>query len=106
MIRLAGGRYCFSDMPEIDGDTPSITMSMEQFYAYACDADVIIYNGTVEGISSIDDLLKKSILLSDFSAVQNNNVWTIGKNFFQSTHALGTIIADINRVLTNKTHSL
>lgn len=101
MIRLAGGQYCFSDISEVNGDAPSITMSMEQFYAYACDADVIIYNGTVEGVSCIDELLKKSILLSDFSAVKNGNVWATGKNFFQSTHAIGTIIADIHRALTN-----
>ena len=65
------------------------------------DADYIIYNSTIEGeLSSVDDLLAKSLLFEKFKAVQEGHVYCTSKNLYQSTMSLGTITSDIRRMLT------
>ena len=59
-----------------------------------------------EQIESIDELLSKSKLLADFKAVKNGNVWCTGKNLFQETTGLGTMIEDIHTMLTTDDDSL
>ena len=84
-----------------------MNMQMEEFYAKAKEADYIIYNSTIDGeLNTIDDLLAKSSLLSDFKAVKNQNVWCTGKNLFQETTGLGTMIEDIHILLTTDDPSL
>lgn len=100
MIDIAGGEYIFNDVQGVDENDPSITMSMEQFYSVAIEADYLIYNGTMQGITTVNDLLEKSALFADFRAVQNGNVWSTDRNLYQATDALGTVTADINRMLT------
>lgn len=107
MIELAGGKYIFDDLGDPETSTSTVTLEMEQFYATAKDADYIIYNSTIGGeLHSMDELLSKNELLSDFKAVQNGNVWCTGKNLFQETTQLGRMILDINRMLTNNDPSL
>ena len=78
-----------------------ITLEMEQFYATAKDADIIIYNSTIDGeLESLDELLSKSAILQDFKAVREGNVWCTGKNLYQDTTQLGTMIADMHTVFT------
>ena len=76
-------------------------MTMESFYAGAKDADVLIYNSTIDGeIYSIAELLDKSPLFSEFRAVQTGNVWCTGKNLFQEPMGIGKLIGDFYRVLS------
>ena len=71
-------------------------------YEVAKEADYIIYNSTIDGeIYTVEELLGKNELLKDFKAVQNNNVWCTEKNLFQETTQLGSMIKDINELLTN-----
>lgn len=45
----------------------------------AKDADILIYNSTIEGeLYSVDELLAKSTLFSDFKAVKEGNVYCTG----------------------------
>lgn len=107
MIELAGGEYIFHDPAEDDNALSTMNMQMEEFYAKAKDADYIIYNSTIDGeLSSIDELLAKSNLLADFKAVKDGNVWCTGKNLFQETTELGTMIEDIHTILTTDDDSL
>ena len=76
---------------------------MESFYDAAADADVLIYNSTIDGeLDSLDALLAKSPLLADFRAVQTGNVWCITKNFYQESLALGDLILDVHAILQDK----
>lgn len=103
MIELAGGEYVFSE-ENFEGGTSTANMQMESFYAGAKDADVLIYNSTIDGeIHSMEDLLSKSTLLADFKAVQNGNVWCSGRNMFQEVSASAGMIADIRAVLAGTT---
>ena len=107
MIELAGGKYVPEDTGESDNALSAMNMQMEEFYAKAKDADYIIYNSTIDGeLSSIDELLAKSNLLADFKAVKDGNVWCTGKNLFQETTELGTMIEDIHTILTTDDDSL
>lgn len=104
LIRMAGGVYV-PDNQNGDEENALSTMNidMESFYAAVHDADVLIYNSTIDGeLASLDELLKKSELLADFKAVQNGDVWCTGKNMFQSSMSLGRMILEINAVLTQQ----
>ena len=104
LIRMAGGVYV-PDNQNGDEENALSTMNidMESFYAAAHDADVLIYNSTIDGeLASLDELLKKSELLADSKAVQNGEVWCTGKNMFQSSMSLGRMILEINAVLTQQ----
>jgi iron complex transport system substrate-binding protein len=78
-----------------------MNIEMETFYSIAKNADILIYNSTVEGkINSIDELTDKENLLKDFKAVQNKNVWCTEKNMFQQVTAAADIISDLNKVIS------
>ena len=101
-IRLAGGEYLAFDESGEENALSTMTIQMESFYSTARDADVLIYNSTIDGeISSIDELLAKSPLLADFKAVQTKNVWCISKNFYQESLALGDMILDVHTILND-----
>lgn len=101
MIALAGGKYAFEDLIT-DQTATSISITMENFYATAVDADVLIYNASIDApISSIDELLAKDALFADFKAVKEGNVWCTGKSFYQATDIVGEMIRDIHHVLTD-----
>ena len=99
-IRMAGGDYVAFDESGEENALSTMTIQMETFYDRAVNADVLIYNSTVDGeLQSIDELLAKSPLLADCKAVQTGNVWCITKNFYQESLALGDMILDVHAVL-------
>ncbi len=101
MIGLAGGDYVFPDLSS-GSALSTVNMTMESFYDGARDADVLIYNSTIDGeLFTLSELLQKSAFLKDFKAVQTGNVWCTGKNLFQEPMGLGKLILDMHRVLTD-----
>lgn len=91
MIDIAGGKYVFSDvLKEKENEMSTMNMQMETFYETAVDADILIYNSTIDGeIESVDQLIQKNSLLADFKAVKEGNVWCTSKNMYQEV--TGTI---------------
>jgi iron complex transport system substrate-binding protein len=103
LIEMAGGNYIFSELLGEDNALSTTNMQMEAFYATAKDADIIIYNSTIEGdISTIGELLDKSELLGDFAAVKNGNGWCTNKNMFQETTGLGELLMELNGIITGE----
>ena len=104
MIEMAGGEYVFPNLGENEtGNSSTMNMQMEEFYATAKDADYIIYNSTVDGeLSDISELIEKNELLANFKAVQNNRVYCTSANLYQSSMELGTMIKDINSMITGE----
>ena len=100
-IALAGGQYAFDSLEDEAGNALStMVMQMEAFYAGAKDADVLIYNSSIDAeLTTIAQLVDKSGVLADFKAVQNGHVWCTGKNLFQESLGLGDFIADLNQIL-------
>jgi iron complex transport system substrate-binding protein len=100
MIQLAGGKYIFTNLGD-DSATSTVNLEMEQFYAQAKDADYIIYNAAIDGApTSLAEFTALSPLLKDFKAVQDGQVWTTGKDFYQDMTGLGTMVTDIHDMLT------
>lgn len=102
MLELAGGRYIFDDLTDDDARS-TMNMQMENFYAGAKDADVLIYNSTIDGeLHSLDELLAKSPLLADFKAVKTGSVWCTEQSLFQSAMGLGDMIQDFHAIFTGE----
>ncbi|MCR4861812.1 MAG: ABC transporter substrate-binding protein [Ruminococcus sp.] len=108
MIDLAGGKYVFkaADLNVDDNALSTINIQTETFYELAHDADILIYNSTIDGeIDSIDQLVAKSSILADFKAVKEGNVWCTGQNMFQQTTGAADMICDLNSIFTDKADS-
>jgi iron complex transport system substrate-binding protein len=103
MIELAGGTYLFSDLTGEENALSTQNMQLEQVYAYAQDADYLIYNSAIDGeLQTVDQLLEKCPLLADCRAVQEGNVWCTGKNMFQETTGIGDMIADLHAIVSDE----
>lgn len=103
MIELAGGEYVFkAEDLDIDNNALStMNIQTEKFYEFALDADVLIYNSTIEGeLTDISQLTEKCGILSDLKAVKEGNVWCTGQNMFQQTTGAADMIADLNKVFS------
>lgn len=97
---LAGGTYCFDSMDNT-GVSTSFPITMEDFYAVASQADVLIYNATIgTPLTRMSELLAKDSLFADFKAVQTGDVYCTGKDFYQKTDIVGQMIWDIHLALT------
>lgn len=105
MIRIAGGEYIFSDLGlGDDSKLSTINMSMEQFYAEAASADVIIYNcSIVSQLYTLEDLISLSPVLADLKAVREGNAWCTTDSMFQQTDKMGSIIQEMNRIFSGTT---
>ena len=76
MIDLAGGVYSLNGyLEEEDNALSTLKMQMEDFYVAEKDADILIYNGTIEGeLNSVDELIAKTVcllILKQFSPVMS-----------------------------------
>lgn len=103
MIELAGGEYIINSVPEEDNALSTMNMQQEAFYKEAKDADILIYNSTIDGeINTFDELFQKWELLKDFKAVKTGNVWCSGKNMFQESSDIAEMIEDMNRLFNGE----
>ena len=74
MIEMAGGSYVFPDL-DSGSALSTVNMTMEAFYDGAKNADLLIYNSTIDGsVETIDDLLQKNDALRDFRAGREETV--------------------------------
>ena len=104
MIEMAGGTYVFSDLTDNGNSLATMNLPLEDFYAGAKDADVLIYNSAIEGtIASVSQLTEKFPLLAEFKAVQNGQVWCTSQSLFQQSMELADLILDMNKVFTEGT---
>ena len=104
MIEMAGGSYVFSDLAENGNSLATMNLPLEDFYAGAKDADVLIYNSAIEGtVSSVSQLTEKFPLLSEFRAVRSGQVWCTAQSLFQQSMELSDLILDMNKVFTEGT---
>ncbi len=104
MIEMAGGSYVFADLTDNGNSLATMNLPLEDFYAGAKDADVLIYNSAIEGmIASVSQLTERFPLLNEFKAVRNGQVWCTTQSLFQQSMELADLIVDMNRVFTKGT---
>ena len=102
MIEIAGGKYAFDNLENTENESAAVSLTMEQFYATAVNADYLIYNASIDSeIKSVDELIGKDELFADFKAVKEGNVWCAGKYLYQATDIVGNLIQDIHLMLTD-----
>lgn len=102
MIRMAGGEYVPRSLGDNGNALATMNIDMESFYTAAKDADILIYNSTIDGeLTTIEELLQKSGALADFKAVREGNVWCTGRNLFQESMSLGRMIAEFHILFTD-----
>ena len=102
MIEIAGGQYIYTDLINTESSLSSVSMTLEEFYNNAINADYLVYNATIDSpISSIDELLAKSELFADFKAVKEGNVWCNDKKMYQAVDQIGDAIRDFHLILTD-----
>ena len=108
MIQLAGGDpISFDPDAEAEGSSSiQAVIDLETFYAQAKDADVIIYNTTVDtSVKSIADLTAKNPLFADFRAVQDGEVYACDENMYQAMTDMDAILEDLRCALTGSGES-
>ena len=105
MIEMAGGTYALSDITDVEDNALStMNMQMEAFYDKAVEADILIYNSTIEGgLEKISDLTQLADSFSDFKAVKSGNVWCTDASTFQKTTGAADMILEMNRIFSGKT---
>ncbi|MCM1049739.1 MAG: ABC transporter substrate-binding protein [Clostridiales bacterium] len=100
MIELAGGKYIFSNLGDMETKRSTMNIQVEEFYAGAKDADFLIYNSSIDGgVANMEELLDKCELLADFKAVKNGDVWCTTNDMYQQSLAIGYMIEDIHKML-------
>lgn len=104
MIGMAGGEYVFADLADSGNSLSTMNIPLEDLYAGVRDADVLIYNGTIEGtISTKEELLARCALLAECRAVQSGDIWCTTPSFFQRSMALADFMLDLHTVFTGET---
>lgn len=103
MISMAGGKYVFSSIGDPNDSRATVTIDMEEFYKEAKNADILIYNGTIDGeITSTNQLLAINPAMKDFKAVKNGNLWSTGENMYQQATSAPQMIKEMNLIFTGR----
>ena len=104
MIETAGGTYALNGITsEEDNALSTMNMQMEAFYDKAVDADILIYNSTIEGgLEDISDLTALSDKFNDFAAVKSGNVWCTDASTFQRTTGAADMIVEMNKIFAGE----
>ena len=106
MIEMAGGRYAFANVMNESG-TSSIPMSMETFYNIAENADIIVYNSSIDSsVQTMQDVLNKDPIVESLKAVQEGNCYISGSSIYQRPDIAGNMIMDFHYLLTGNTDKL
>lgn len=101
LIELAGGRYIFDDLEDSGSGRSTLNMQVEDFYAGAKDADILIYNSSIDGgVNTVEELTGKCNILKDFKAVQEGQVYCTTNDMYQQSMAIGYLLQDMHTVLT------
>jgi iron complex transport system substrate-binding protein len=92
MIEMAGGDYLFKD----NKGTGSSTITLEEYYARAREADVFISDSMPNyGIDSIAKLTEQEQVLADLPTIKAGKVWCYQPWYYQSLDKTDEIIMDL-----------
>lgn len=107
MIDIAGGTYVFDDLSAENENKSTVNMQIEEFYNSAKDADIIIYNSSIDGgVETTDELLAKCVLLGDFKAVKEGQAYCTTNDVYQQSLSAGFLIEDFHTVIAGEDNEL
>lgn len=101
MIEMTGGKYVPSlSQKNLAGARSTVNMQFESFFAAASNADILIYDRSIDkNLKTLAQLKKKNPLFSDFNAVKNGEVYCTKDDFFQKTTGTADFISDLGKIL-------
>ena len=103
MIEAAGGTYLLPEGLYDEDRQSQVTISVEAFYDYAKDADILIYNGVIEDPpKTLDELKAMDVTFADYGAVKAGQVYVTTGSMYQLASRSGTIAESIYEVLSGK----
>lgn len=106
-IAMAGGTYFMDAAADNESVLSTMNMLPEDFYVKAKDADILIYNSTIEGmIEDRELLLQKFPLLKDFKGFKNGRLYCTDKKLFQETTGSVGFMQDLVSVMNHKEENL
>ena len=92
----------FENLEDSGSGRSTLNMQVEDFYAGAKDADILIYNSSIDGgVTTVDELIGKCNILKDFKAVQEGQVYCTTNDMYQQSMAVGYLLQDMHTVLTD-----
>ncbi|MCR5208757.1 MAG: ABC transporter substrate-binding protein [Lachnospiraceae bacterium] len=101
MIEMCGADYIYENSEGKNPGSASATISSEDFYSLALNADILIYNTTIAGsVDSKEDLLADYSLLSGFKAYQNDGIYRMNSNVFQNPMSAGEIMEEMYEIIS------
>lgn len=108
IINLSGGKYILDDLPsESENSLSTMNMQFENFYLKTVNADILIYNNTIDrNLFSMEDLLSKNEMFKDFKAYKENKIYCTQKNFFQEVTGLADFMQDLNKIFSDNDSDL
>lgn len=95
MIAAAGASYVYPDIKTDENRLSTMKVDMESYMASASQADIIVYDGAIDTVNSLSDIVGKNAQLQDFKAVQENNVFISGSDAYQNSDKAGTTVHDL-----------
>ena len=100
MVEIAGGTL---STPATDTGRATQTVSMESFYAAAEQADILIYNASIEDApEDLQQMCAKDSILTQFRAVKEGNVWCMRSSLYQNASRTGAIIRDLHAIVAGE----
>ena len=101
MIEMSGGKYVPSlGRQAFESARSTVNMQFESFYAAASNADILIYDRSIDkNLKTISQLKKKNPLFSDFKALKSGEVYCTKDDFFQKTTGTADFIADLEKII-------
>ena len=100
MVEIAGGTL---STPATDTGRATQTVSMESFYAVAEQADILIYNASIEDApEDLQQMCAKDSILTQFRAVREGNVWCMRSSLYQNASRTGAIIRDLHAIVAGE----
>ncbi|MBO4298202.1 MAG: ABC transporter substrate-binding protein [Clostridia bacterium] len=103
MIELGGGVYAFADMEGPNRGHAAVTVTMEDFYAAAMNADFLVYSASIDqSVDSLESLAARSPLLAELQAVKEGRVFLAGEALYQATDTVTSLIEDIRGMLEGR----
>lgn len=107
MIEMAGGDYALKSIEYEENAMSTMNVSWEDFYTYASEADILIYNSTIDGgIKSKEELLSKNELFDDFKAIKSDKIYVSNNNMFQETSKMATIMVELKKLINGDDNGL
>ena len=98
MLAMAGGTNPFEGIAP--GKTGNTKMTIEEFFAGAQDADILIYDTTSDSsVKTLSDLVAYGDYLAELDVVKEGNVWGMASSYWQCADDTATIIEELYTIM-------